>query len=268
MKAKKYQMGGPVDPRKKYSKMPMTPTEQMEFDKMKDMRRAMAKSKVKDAVGGEAQRTQAEAMAFEERRIEGMRESLREGEGIKSLQAYDKELTAKGYSFPNGSSNIKTIMKAKKFDKGGKVGRRRAEVKKMSAGYEENREKFRKEAEERAKTIQYQRAYNSAARADGMGEYGRGRRIRENATSKGINVSSAQSSGMGVTGPGVDLNKSIQRRPKGTSITVSSSAARPTRVSDSVRDDALSRKLGEALMAENKKKGIKLQFGGKIKKMK
>lgn len=97
-------MGGPVDPRKKYSKMPMTPTEQMEFDKMKDMRRAMAKSKVKDAVGGEAQRTQAEAMAFEERRIEGMRESLREGEGMKALQEYDKELAAKGYSFPGGST--------------------------------------------------------------------------------------------------------------------------------------------------------------------
>jgi hypothetical protein len=240
MKAKKYQMGGPIDP----------------------------DPKKKAKVGGVAQRTKAEEKAFEERRIEGMRESLLEGEGMKALQEYDKELAAKGYSFPNGSSNIKTIMKAKKFDKGGKVGRRRVEAKKMSAEYEENREKSRKEAEERAKAIQYQRAYNSAARADERGEHERAQRIRENATSRGINVSAAQSSGMGVTGPGVDLNKSIQRQPKGTSTTGSSSAARPTGVSDADKSAALSRKLGEALMAENKKKGIKLQFGGKIKKMK
>ena len=89
---------------KKYSTKPITPD-----------------PKKKAPVGGVAQRTKAEETAFEERRIEGMRESLREGEGLKSLQAYDKELTAKGYSFPNGSSNIKTIMKAKKFEQGGKI---------------------------------------------------------------------------------------------------------------------------------------------------
>ena len=159
-------------------------------------------------------------------------------------------------------------MKAKKFDKGGKVGRRRVEVTKMSAGYEENREESRKKAEEKAKAEKYQRAYNSAAKADKRGEHERAQRIRENATTKGINVSAAQSSGMGVTGPGVDLNKSIQRQPKGTSTTVSSSATSPTRVSDADKSAALSRELGEASMAENKKKGIKLQFGGKIKKMK
>jgi hypothetical protein len=29
-----------------------------------------------------------------------MRESLLEGDGMKALQEYDKELAAKGYSFP------------------------------------------------------------------------------------------------------------------------------------------------------------------------
>jgi hypothetical protein len=61
MKAKKYQMGGPIDP----------------------------DPKKKAKVGGVAQRTKAEEKAFEERRIEGMRESLLEGEGMKALQEYD-----------------------------------------------------------------------------------------------------------------------------------------------------------------------------------
>lgn len=89
MKAKKYAKGGPITP----------------------------DPKKKAPVGGVAQRTKAEETAFEERRIEGMRESLREGEGLKALQDYDKELAAKGYSFPNGSS-----IKVKKYEAGGMVG--------------------------------------------------------------------------------------------------------------------------------------------------
>ena len=88
MKAKKYAKGGPITP----------------------------DPKKKAPVGGVAQRTKAEETAFEERRIEGMRESLREGEGLKSLQDYDKELAAKGYSFPNGSS-----IKVKKYEAGGPI---------------------------------------------------------------------------------------------------------------------------------------------------
>jgi hypothetical protein len=105
MKAKKYQMGGPIDP----------------------------DPKKKAKVGGVAQRTKAEEKAFEERRIEGMRESLLEGEGMKALQEYDKELAAKGYSFPNGSSIKGKMMgggkmpmymyggKMKKYIKGGQM---------------------------------------------------------------------------------------------------------------------------------------------------
>lgn len=88
MKAKKYAKGGPITP----------------------------DPKKKAPVGGIAQRTKAEETAFEQRRIEGMRESLLEGEGLKALQGYDKELAAKGYGFPNGSS-----IKVKKYERGGAV---------------------------------------------------------------------------------------------------------------------------------------------------
>ena len=95
MKAKKYQMGGPIDPDPK---------------------------KKKAKVGGEAQRTKKEEQIVEEMRIESMRESLLEGEGMKALQEYDRELMKKGYSFPNGSS-IKNVMmgggKMPKYGKGG-----------------------------------------------------------------------------------------------------------------------------------------------------
>lgn len=95
MKTKKYQMGGPIDPDPK---------------------------KKKAKVGGEAQRTKKEEQIVEEMRIESMRESLLEGEGMKALQEYDRELMKKGYSFPNGSS-IKNVMmgggKMPKYGKGG-----------------------------------------------------------------------------------------------------------------------------------------------------
>jgi len=56
MKAKKYKMGGQVDPRKKYSTKPMTPAEQKAFDEM--MRKY--RNTMTSPVGGEAQRTKYE----------------------------------------------------------------------------------------------------------------------------------------------------------------------------------------------------------------
>ena len=54
MKAKKYEVGGKM---KKYSKKPMTPQEQKEFDEM--MRKY--RNTMTSPVGGEAQRTKYEA---------------------------------------------------------------------------------------------------------------------------------------------------------------------------------------------------------------
>ena len=56
MKAKKYKMGGQVDPRKKYSTKPMTPQEQKEFNEM--MRKY--RNTMTSPVGGEAQRSKYE----------------------------------------------------------------------------------------------------------------------------------------------------------------------------------------------------------------
>ena len=60
MKAKKYKMGGQVDPRKKYSTKPMTPAEQKALDEMMAKRKAESKPKY----GGEAQRTRWEETQF------------------------------------------------------------------------------------------------------------------------------------------------------------------------------------------------------------
>ena len=72
MKAKKYAKGGPVDPRKKYSKMPETPEEIAAFKEM--MWKKKNEISPSAPVGGEAQRTK-----YEERFMKTLRNRFSKG---------------------------------------------------------------------------------------------------------------------------------------------------------------------------------------------
>jgi len=161
-------------------------------------------------------------------------------------------------------------MKANKYMDGGigPKGRKGKGAGKATSEYEKQRELKRKEAEERAQTVRAQRAYSSAQRAEAMGESERAQRIREAATTRGIPVSSAQSGMMGVAGPGASIEASIARRPKGVSQGVEMKRTPLPQVSGSDKAAEISKKVGLYTMEDAKKRGIKLKYGGKMKKMK
>lgn len=153
-------------------------------------------------------------------------------------------------------------MKAKYAD-GGKTKKVRSGA---SAEYKAKGEALKKKQEEKAQSLRAQRAYNSAQRAEAMGESARAQRIREAATTRGIPVSSAQSGMMGSSATGANTEAQLRARKPGVSQGVFVPGKPAATVSGADRAAAIGKGVGLYTMEDAKKRGIKLKYGGKMKK--
>lgn len=166
-------------------------------------------------------------------------------------------------------------MKVKRYADGGvgPGGRRKKVAKQPSAEYQAKREESRQAQKEKAQAVRAQGVYNRAASARAAGETERAGRIESKGfvdpvTGARQPVSAAQTATMGVSGAGASSEAAIKRRPTGVQSFPAPAAKPAAGMSAEDRAARISREVGQYTMDEARKKGLKLMYGGKMKKMK